>query len=366
MEGKISLRQLKILLFFDVLAGSVITLPRIAAEYAGSDGWILIPGAMLFALSYVFMLNALAMRFPNETFAEYSRKLAGPLGTLLSVVLAGKLAFTAGFELKTFTEALRQTLLRSTPTSAIIVVMLALSAYLAQKGVLTLVRIAETFFLIVLVPSVIIYSAAYVNADFTNFLPVMKTPPQLLLTGSFYVSFAFRGLELALLVYPLVQRPEKVRRAQASAVVLAGAFMLLVTCAALLKFGENDVKAQLWPAIQVLDTLKVAGRRFLERQDGIIFSFWLISTFITIGGRLFFSAFTLRRLSGKKNGTLSLATAAALAAALFPGSAADVHDRLVFLDVTVGAAFMFVIPFMFIQLAWFRKIEGGAYERSDS
>lgn len=364
-NSKISIRQLQVLFILDIFGTGVIILPRICAEFAGNDGWLLIIGGAIFALLYVYIINSLAEKFPRQSFVEYSSAIMGrPLGFALSFLFAGRLIIMAGLELRIFGEIIRQTMLYQTPIELTCGAMVLLATYLALKGYETRARVGEILIFLIFIPLLLTFGVAAVGTDFTNLAPFLKTPTEQLFLGSFYVSLAFRGIELALLVYPMTEKPAQVKKGQSFAVFFMAVIMLLLTVVTIARFGAKDTTFQMWPIIQMMDTIDYPGR-FFERQDAIILSFWIISIYVAISAGVFFSSHIFGKIFMAKKANVYILPCAIFiyAVALLPGNIVETYRLINFSDFTLGVGYMVVVPMLLLVVAKLRKVGEGTHEK---
>lgn len=344
---KISLRQLQALLILDIFGTSVITLPRITAEIAGQNGWMLIAGAGIIIYLYVQLLHRLSMRYPDMTFVEIAQKLTTrPLGIVLSVGLAVKILLTTGLQLRVFCEIIKQTMLMRTPLWVNGVAMLLVAAYVSYKGYEIRGRTAEILLVVMLIPLIFVFMLACFHTDFTNLLPVTSVSGGTLLKGSLITAFSFQGVEFLLLIHPFVKKPEKVGKVAGQAVIAIAALMILTTIITIARFGPEDVKIKLWPVLQIMDTIDIPGS-FIERQDVVVMRFWVISTFAGVNAGIFLISLIGKRLINKHGvdkKIVLLSLPLLLVISLFPDNIAQTYDWLMWCNKYIGALFFILVP----------------------
>ena len=357
LNDKISTRQLQILTIIEIFGTGVIMLPRKAAEFAGQDAWLAIAAGTAMAVCAVYLMTGAGRLYPHDSFVSAaSRLLNKPMGKFIGVLFICKLLFNCAFELRVFGGIVRQTLLPHTPFTVISFSMIAVSAYAASKGYEARARIAQILFPLVFVPITFVFLLALLDVDLTNLLPVFTVRPDKLAIGSVRAVTAFSGLELLLLVTPYAVRPLSVRKGMIQVVLVIGAFMIFITSVTIAKFGPREVTGQLWPILEMMDLIDLPGS-FVERQDALIMSFWIISNFAIINSCIFFSAVLLKDVIGRgKHWYYTLACIPAVFAvscvSLDIGQADQVMDVIFY---TAGAGFMIVIPAILLTAAALRK-----------
>ena len=358
LNDKISLRQLQILLVLDILGTGVTALPRTAASYAAQDGWVSVLFAALAACAVAFMAATLAGRFPSMSFPHYTEALwPRPLAAIIGLALTAKLVLNCALELRIFGEIVRHTMLPETPFAVVCALMLLVSAYAAAKGYETRARIAEILIFVVAVPLVVIFTLAARESDYTNLMPVLDTPVQDIANGAAHSAFAFTGVELILLAFPYLAKPQKARRAAVSAVAITGVVMAAVTAMTIARFSPAGVLPRAWPVLDMMDAIDLPGS-FVERQEALMMSFWIVSLFAVVNAGLFFSSLLLRDITrrGKHYQYVLGLTPIVFALSLLPRGMTQTYALLRTLNHTVGTAFYLgVIPLLLLTAIARRK-----------
>lgn len=345
---KISLRQLQALLILDLFGTSVITLPRKVTQVAGTDGWIsvLLGGAMM--LLPLWFIMTLGRRYPNQTLVETSQNLlTAPVGILVSLGLAVKLIIGGGLELRVFCEIIGQTMLFRTPILITVGAMALVCTCVAAYGYECRARTAEILFIFVFLPLVIILFIAAFSVDYNNLRPMFIHTTNDYWRGSLTTLYSFQGLELLLLVFPYLNKPQEARKSVMTAGILIGIFMTIVTVLTIAIFGEASVTSKLYPVLQMLDSIDFPGA-FLDRQDVFMLWFWVASVFASVSAALFFSMIVFSRIF-QKNHTgnrkwLFVIVPIFLWVAVAPSSAAKATEWLEAVKLYPGEFYILLLP----------------------
>ncbi|MDR1559177.1 MAG: spore germination protein [Clostridiales bacterium] len=357
LNNKISIRQMQALLILDIFGAGIIMLPRKAAEYAGQDAWMAIAAAAVFAVLAVYLMTSAARLYPHDSFVSLvSRLLSKPAGKCIAVLFTAKLLFNCAIELRLFGEILRQTMLPDTPFAVVCAAMIAVSAYAASKGYEARARIAQILLPLIFVPLIFLFVWGLFDVDLSNLLPVFAVKPDKLLMGAARAGTAFSGLELILIAAPFAVRPLAVRKGMIQTVIVIGAFMIFITCVTIAKFGPAEVTRQLWPVLEMMDLIDLP-RAFIERQEALIMSFWIISNFAIVNSGLFFSSILLKDTVGKGSHSLyiiiCMPVVFAVSRFVLSVEQADRIIDLVF--YTLGIGFMIILPAVLLAAAAIRK-----------
>ncbi len=358
LNNKVSVRQLQALLVLNVLGTGIIFLPRKAAELAMQDGWIVIAVTTVFAVALAFLINSVGRMFPGDSFVTYtSRILSRPVSVLISLLFVAKLIIDLSLELRLFCEVVKQTLLAKTPFYIVSALMLAAAAFIASKGYEARARIAELLIILVTFPILFVFGVGLFDIDFSNLMPVCVTPPGRMVWGGFSVLYVFTGLEFCLLFYPYSNRPKATRAGIVKAVIFIGAFLIFITAVTIAKFGPFDVRHQMWPLLEMMDIIDLPGS-FIERQDALIMSFWIVSTFAIVNAGLFFSSLILKDVVNKGSHSLYIVICALVAfvMAFIPENIEQIYELQDYMFFTFGLFFLIALPVVLIATARLRGL----------
>jgi len=358
-NDKISVRQLQVLLILDIFGTGVIIMPRIAASVAGENGWLVAIFAMLTTLVFAYLTAGVGRKFPGTTFVDYTRRLLGrPLGLAVSLGLVCKILFSISMEMRFFIEIVRETMLFKTPYFAIFACMAAVSAYAAGKGIEVRARLCEILILLVLLPFALVLLMAGLDADYSNLLPVMRRSGLSdVMLGGLFIGATYRGIEFLMLVHPYVDKPMEARRGAVKALVFVGGLITLATVVTIAKFGAQGLTQQRWPFLEIMDTINFPGS-FIERQDALMMSIWIISVFAILSSGLFFSAVIMKDLAkvGKRFHYVLAMLPLIFAVSVLPDNIVTIGGRLDIVFAGLGLLYMLVVPLLLLAVAKIRKI----------
>lgn len=341
-----------------------MSLPAFTAYYAKQDAWIVAGISAFIAALCVFIITTLGGRFYKYTFYGYTCKiLSRPVGVVICLLFAIKMIFTAAFQLRIFCEIIRLTILPHTPSYATGILIIVVAAYASSKGIETRARLAEILFLVVFLPMLLVIVLTARDADYTNVMPLLTTQPQDMLVGGFWNLISFTGIEFCLFAPIYVNRPEKLRIGAVGAVVFVGIIMCFVTLVTVCAFGYAEVTKHTWPVFDMINSISMPGS-FIERQDAVIMSFWIVSVFATLSACLFFSGLLMKDVvkKGKHSIYIAFCAGAVYVISVLPESVSEVYEAQNLLFSTLGVVFMLILPFIMLVIARLRRL-GDEFEK---
>lgn len=356
--NKISIRQLQILLILDIFGMGITFLPKKMAEFGGQDGWLCILLGMILACICTWISASLAEKFPNDNFVAYTGKIVSkPVSIIITIGFILKIIFSLSMELRIFSEILKQTILFHTPSYVISICMLLIGAYGAVKGYETRGRIAEILIFIILIPLFIIFAFTAFDTDYTNLMPFFDAEGKDLFFGGVFSLFTFNGIEFILLAYPYLKNKKTAKKESIKAVVFTGIIMTLITLITIAKLGPYDIKKQIWPVLEIMNTADLPGA-FIERQDAVVMSFWIMSVFIIINAGIYFSSLLSKNIFNKGKNVWHVAAVFVIVfvISLIPGDISEIISLNDKIYIYLGAPYIFIIPLLLLIVAKIRKI----------
>jgi len=348
---RITPRQFQILFLLEAFGTGFVVLPRLAAEHAGQDGWLVALLLLVPGLIFVTLVAGAAQGFGGERFTSYTRRLlSAPIAAVICLLLWVKILFCAGLELRLFGEIVRALMLRRTPSLAVFIVVLTVAAYAAARGIETRARLAEILTVVIAIPLAVIGAVAFFNVDFTNLMPALVTPPESLARGVLSLGFIFTGIEFIWLAFPYLNKPQEGRHAAVFIMAAAIILMTVITAFTLAKFGPNNVLVVQWPVLKMMDIL-------ITRQEALILSFWMLSVFAFAAASLFYAAVLGRDQVNKGEHPWWVLACAVIifAVAMIPFSTEQIYWMLDRIFLTFGLGFWVVLPILLMGL---KKLRG--------
>jgi spore germination protein (amino acid permease)/Ger(x)C family germination protein len=299
---KISLRQFKRIIVFDLFSISGLIIPRIAVDFAGRDGFSAIILGTIITLIYAAIIIFITKNL-NENFMDYSIHNAGRLITfIIGALYIIKLFACCVFATRLFGEVINETLLVDTDPRLIIIMLLLISAYAASKGFEVRARIVEVLYFIVIVPLLIFLILGLRDADMSNLMPIFTERPVDIVTGGYAVFLTFSLLELILFTAPFIQvsktnvsKERSIFSYVVQALIIGGIMDILLFIITVGILGMEETKEKIWSTVSIIQLIKLPGG-FIQRHDALIISLWMLSIFTIISGFIFYISYISKKI----------------------------------------------------------------------
>lgn len=363
-NDKISIRQMQILLLLTMFASVSLILPRTTSEIGNQDGWMLVIGATFIMIGYAYLITTLGKMFPEKTIVEYSVEiLTQPIGYLVVIVFIIKLVVFLGLELRVFSELIKQTLLTNTPIEYIMIFFLFTLVYLTRKGIECRGRIAEVIIFFTLIPIMLVLLFAVKDIKLENMAPVFAISSNDFFSGSYFVSIKVVGIEFLLISLAYVRNQKNVTKAAVQSIIFFMVISLIITFVTVGLFGEKNVAKQIWPVMTIMQVIELPGA-FVERQDALMMSFWILTMVILNSAYLFYSSVLVGRLfKTKENNWINLMILPfAYFIALGPNNVPDTYEVMTRFTRMYGIYFLLPVPLLLLVVAKMRKL-GVSHEK---
>ena len=306
---KISRRQMKRLIVFNIFSISGLIIPRIAVTTAARDGLIAIILGLIFALIYIAFIGFISRKMSGNLM-KYSKEKSGILVTfIIGIFYIVKYFASLVFCGRLFAEVINKTLLEDTNVRFIILMLILISAYSASKGFEVRARITELLYFIVLIPIALFLLIGLKSVDMANILPLYTEPNTSIIYGGYAIFITFSTLEFMIFSMHFIKdeavksKPEhKYNDKQEktlkifknknlnyilNALVIAGIIDILLYLVTVGILGTNDTKQKLWSTINMIQIVDLPGG-FLQRHDALIISIWMLSIFTLTSGFFYY------------------------------------------------------------------------------
>lgn len=286
-NDKISSRQLRALLFMDIVGIGVFSLPQIYYGYSGVDGWISALFSGFLAVMVIPLLGFVCEQNEGRNFIQICKNVLGKaVAGFINIVYYIFFIIIGGLFLRLFSEIISLNVYDNSLwlISGVIMVVCAYSCTLSfqQRG-----RMGEIIMLFFIFPILLVFIIGCINGEINNVKPVMANNCLNAIKGGAWGVVFFLPLEfLSFSAHKL--KGIDIKRNAVIAVVPICALLSFITLVPIIRFGIIDVKKQVFPVIEMIYSVELPGA-FVERLEVVVITFLMLGMFFVIHSFLFYS-----------------------------------------------------------------------------
>ena len=357
-NGKISNRQVVILLILQMFNTNILLLPKLSTYYVGRNGYILPIVAIVLGILYVYCITVLTMKFPNMTLVELTKSiLPNWLAYIVLIIFAIKLLVGTGLELRMFGELISQVMLPKTPIAVIMIIMILTAAYLVKSGIESTARMGEILIYFIFVPLIIVFIIIAVSTDYSELLPFFQTDIKNVGLGALNISFLFIPLEFLLMMTGLMETPNKVRKVGVIAIIIIGILECIIILLTISEIGLGETERQIWPVMALLQSIGLTNS-VIENQEILMMIAWLLSIFMYLSSGLYFASLIgSRSCRFKRENVFVLPVIPiVLFVAIWPKGLVQVYNYYLKFQYYFGIWFLVPIPLVLLLIAKIRRL----------
>lgn len=342
------------LLIFMIQSGVVIfSLPRMLAQSFGYNGWtsilifVFISSFTIFLISCVFRLGK-----GKSIFDILERSIPKFFLFPMYAFLAALWSLLGCMVGKQYVIIFQMVAFPSTHPMFFKVLIDMLAFILVVGGVYTISKAATSFFWIVIWMMLLLFFffQDFEWARLTTFFLHGETD---MLMGGLDIYTAFLGFELALLLFPYVERKGKFIRAVYIGNLMTSLNYLFVTFISFGFYSFGQLTKMKYP---LLDLLSFISLPFVERIENLLFGFFLFTTIISIVMYVWAALEAVSRMVPKANRKwlAIIILGSAYAVSWIPDVIGDVEQWLKYLGYA-EIAVSFALPLLLLAVLGVRK-----------
>lgn len=293
---KIHNRQLVFMLFMIRSTVTIATLPVLTTGTAEQDAWLSAIISLAVTLLVILLISGLAVKFPEETVFEYSRKLLGRTGgAIICFFFLWVFLNTAATEVRIYAELLNTGFLPHTPLIFLVSSMVLLAAVAVSLGVEVIARTADAliFFYIFFIAASLL--GALKAFDPVNLQPVLSRGWGPVFSSALTsAALGNQSLVLGILV-PTLTAPRKALASAVIAALLSGTVLILSTVTVIGVLGPKIGSTSVFPFFLMTRAIEIS--RFVERIEALVVMAWGLGIFINVAVFLYCGARGISQLA---------------------------------------------------------------------
>ncbi|QGQ98610.1 spore gernimation protein [Paenibacillus psychroresistens] len=299
--NKYQLSQITFLQYVYLISGiqigvSLLYLPRLLAETAGTDGWISLIIGWIIAVCISVIIIKIMKKHPDSSIIDILPRYFGKwLGNLITIAYAIYFLLVAYIVIDRTVLYTKLWSLQQTSSSLILLMLLIPTYMIGKKSIRITGRYAELVFFLFFWMG-IIYLVPLKHAHWLHLLPFIKEGWQPILLTVKTALYAFSGFESAFFLYPFLTNKKLATVGIVMANTISLSVFLLVTLVCFLFFSPDEITHYFDPSIEVL---KVIEFRFLERFDVCMFIAYIFVLTLTWIPLLQFCVLCTSHIMGK-------------------------------------------------------------------
>lgn len=268
MINSITNRQMVFILVLTLTTYTIVNIPKVMAETAGSGSWIpIIIVSVVFGLAAVVIVSLNNM-FKKQMIFDYSRLLIGKAGSyLIAFYYFFYFLVICAFLLSQISILLKTDFLPKTPQWATVFAALLISGFGAYKGITNVARLLEIYGLIFVVTALVVHVFMISVGEFKQILPLYNAADMgKYLAAAKDLIFPFIGIEVLLFI-PFTEKNKNAKKTAFLTMLAIGLFYILVVLSCMMVVGRKDIVYYNDALIVALRRVEAPFLQFLQRVD---------------------------------------------------------------------------------------------------
>jgi spore germination protein (amino acid permease) len=196
--------ELTFMLIGSMIGIGILSLPNSLITKAKQDSWISAAVGALYPLYMVLAAVIIYKKSPHNNILVLSKKCFGKIiGTILNVIFLCFFIFNVSTLSAGLSIILRTLIVSFISSIKILILIVFLAAFTAYKGLKVLSRVNQLTFYYTTILIIILF-AALAKGNYLNICPILGSGLINILKASKSSAFAYGGIEILFLIYPLV------------------------------------------------------------------------------------------------------------------------------------------------------------------
>ena len=359
MENGVTNRQLFFVIIISTIGFSIIQLPKIMGEAAGTGALFTLLLAALFFSFDIFMIAYLGNAYRGKTLFEYSRLLTGKfVSYCFTAIYIPYFIVMLAFVIRSSADIIKAEILYKTPIIATMLLITAVSLYTASKGLTIIGRVIEFLGFIILAIGFILNFITFNQGNVLNVLPLLDSDMSIYFRALPSTIFGFVGFEVITNIPFTKSNGVKTIWTAIIAILVLCFFSIFVVESCYTVLGTDDILNYDYPLIIAIRRLDIDILQFAKRLDLFFIIIWLSSAYCSISMLIFTAAGYTKKLIPKANLKILLITISILACfiGLLIPSAEKVQQYFIWFVTYLSLIPVFIIPFILFMIHIFKSL----------
>ncbi|MHB1166953.1 MAG: GerAB/ArcD/ProY family transporter [Carboxydocellales bacterium] len=279
--GKISSKQLMLLVITFIIATAILFLPAFPTKLAGQDAWLSVLLAGAIGLLVALTVTTLGLRFPNQTLMEYSEEIIGTWpGKFIGLLFILFYLHLTSIVIREISLTVIMTLLSRTPLEVAIVTVTLVTAFTVRYGLEVITRV-NIICLVVNFAAMLLVILMLVKEMHLEYLtPVLSKGVLPIIQGSITPAGWFGEVCSVAFLLPFVNQPKEARKATIIGLLWVIIGLTTIVMVTIATFGPVLTPLFIFPTLQAVRLINVA--EFFQRLESILLLAWLLANFVKI------------------------------------------------------------------------------------
>ncbi|XEC94902.1 endospore germination permease [Paenibacillus tarimensis] len=297
---KISGYQISLLFFTFIVSTLILSVPGIMVAYAKQNAWLSIIFASTTGLVNIYVMTALAKRYPGQSIMQYANAICGKwAGKLIGFYFTYYLFFFISSTVNEHAGFLNTVLLLKTPSLVLMITLLLFCSFAVFSGIESIARCNEVIVLIIVVLLLPIFIFSLRDTEPARLTPVLSEGLAPVIKGSVVPSawmsqFFFLGWFLP----HLNEKPQRARGKLLISLVCTALLIMAIDLLTIMVFGPITPRMK-FAFLDVIKYTNIIGP--LERLEAIAITIWILGISIKVSMLLYMFCICATQLFGAKN-----------------------------------------------------------------
>lgn len=290
-KGRISARQLTVLVFLAAVGDMILIIPAVIAGYAQQDGWIAALFGIPIGLLILWLILHLSSFYPKLNLVQINDRILGKwLGALLSCAYLLFFLLAGSTFIREVGDFLTTQLFQSTPIRYIHLLFVLILMWGVWNGIESIARSAE-----ILLPLFIFICLALIvclipQMDLERLKPYLGSEgPSFAHATMMFSVYPFGELCSFLMIFPYASKPAHRNKDVLISALCASLLLFLLVFISLTVLGAYFTEHNIYSTYVLTQKINIGA--FLQRIEALIATAWVISTFFKTV--LYFYAFSI-------------------------------------------------------------------------
>jgi spore germination protein KB len=278
-NGRISSRQLSVLVIYFIIGDMLLILPSLSVSAAKQDSWLSGGMGLLIGWPIAWFMYRFSRLFPKLTIIQYNRRILGRwIGGLVTLFYLYYYLTTTAVLVREAGDFITTQIFTESPINAIHLLLIITLVWGVKSGLESIARSGETFFPLYIFLFLALFVLLIPQVDMSRLQPIMGEGIRAITHGSLYTTtFSFCELNAMLMFLPYVVTGKTTERDYLIGLFLGGMAICSVILLTLLVIGPNLASSHLYGTYAAAQKINIGG--FVQRVEAILAINWIISTF---------------------------------------------------------------------------------------